>query len=1367
MAWNKSDDTLEFRTANSDNNGFEYVGIKAPASIGASYTLTLPSAQGSSNTFMKTDGNGTLSWTNAIDNSQNVRVLNTTNSDNYDILFCEMGTSTNSFKIIRSINEGSGNKRLTYNPNSGTLSTENIYNTSLKIGRNSTDLIDFSTDNKVTFRVNNYDTFGMIQTGISSTGHVHAFYPNDPVRGDLGRLTTQVNNCWRGLYLNDTGFIKFKRNNTTGHITALHIAHTTDKLTVEAANYTQDVTLKTVGHIEATNSLKLIEGDDEDGEYVGFQAPASIGTSYTLTLPAATGSANQVLKTDGSGNLSWTGIGGATGDFSSDVTITGAALILDNTYNDFNLKIAQGGDGTSHSQLLSDNNIELITQGNGFIDGGTHVTPISGTNYQATRHNIAIGHTSLNTHEQSSGRFNVMVGNGIAYNTVDSEHYVGLYNAFYGHESGRVFGLNGNSSDPPTIDSNDIRYNSIFGARSGYSLTLGSGNTIMGYFAGKSIVDSHNNTIIGREAGYNITSTSNVLVGAYAGYYLGAAANVICIGRQTGPGSSDQGTNQLLKGNSGNYQVYIDTTSSYNGEDSLIWGDQSQSSQYNLTVNGVLHLQNKGQDGSTNTSGTGEIRLYDDDGCQAMGGNYASIKAPASITTSYTLTLPSDDGTDGYVLKTNGSGTLSWIDSVPRAEKVKITNSNSNTNFNLALTSNIASTHGNSASNANLLQAASDGKQIYYSPHTGTLSTENIYNTSLKIGRDSTDLIDFSTDNKVTFRVNNAGTFAFINDSTSKRISPLNHNGADLGRAQNSWRGLYMGESGFITFRRATSSTDRVHLTYSTDKLTFDSDHSNDITFKTVGHIEATKSLKLIEGGDEDGECVGFQAPASIGASYTVTLPDAQGGNNTFMKNDGSGNLSWSSQAYSSQYVVPISTTSLNTTDYDVTFVSMGSNSSTTTNLRAVNNTSGNKRLTYNPNTGTLTSTLFSGGGGSLTNLNASNISAGTVSDANLPNYITTNIAGTTDRVNVYTGSLDHNYHVPFVHGTGNHQMTNAYGATGGDGERIAIAGSEENRLYFNPSSGLLRTPHLDVTSTGSVGASIRLYDDDHDTDSAPEYINIEAPSEQLDGSWDWRLPDRGGHGGAASGISRLQGTDVAAAPVTSTHALASMDDPCILVHQASVQGDSVKDGWLSVKNIPGIDPTARGAVIVGMGHSYGVSNYGNLHIESTTGNDTTWRPFPEDYKWHDMIHSSTTPRGTNYGIKCKWPGHMRSAVVVLNMAPSYMTTTGSNSVDNIIVRCGYSTSNTNTSGPTFQGSTHTNTAHDAMRVVQHINVRSTGGAVREAGATTVMFEMSSAYWNAGSDIYFKFQVKSSLSNELYILHSVCPSSCIVYAVPT
>ena len=54
-----------------------------------------------------------------------------------------------------------------------------------------------------------------------------------------------------------------------------------------------------------------------------------------------------------------------------------------------------------------------------------------------------------------------------------------------------------------------------------------------------------------------------------------------------------------------------------------------------------------------------DIRFADAD-----SSNYAAIQAPTTIATNYTLTLPTTAGTNNYVLKTNGSGTLSWANAI-------------------------------------------------------------------------------------------------------------------------------------------------------------------------------------------------------------------------------------------------------------------------------------------------------------------------------------------------------------------------------------------------------------------------------------------------------------------------------------------------------------------------------------------------------------------------------------------------------------------------------------------------------------------------------------------------------------------------------
>lgn len=67
---------------------------------------------------------------------------------------------------------------------------------------------------------------------------------------------------------------------------------------------------------------------------------------------------------------------------------------------------------------------------------------------------------------------------------------------------------------------------------------------------------------------------------------------------------------------------------------------------------------------------SGETRIAEDDGGNQgliklfEGGtatNYVGLKAP-TLSANYTLTLPTTDGNANQVLKTNGSGVLSWVD---------------------------------------------------------------------------------------------------------------------------------------------------------------------------------------------------------------------------------------------------------------------------------------------------------------------------------------------------------------------------------------------------------------------------------------------------------------------------------------------------------------------------------------------------------------------------------------------------------------------------------------------------------------------------------------------------------------------------------
>ena len=55
-------------------------------------------------------------------------------------------------------------------------------------------------------------------------------------------------------------------------------------------------------------------------------------------------------------------------------------------------------------------------------------------------------------------------------------------------------------------------------------------------------------------------------------------------------------------------------------------------------------------------NGANSLRLADTD-----SSNYVGLKSPSTVSTSYTLTLPTADGTSGQVISTNGSGALSFV----------------------------------------------------------------------------------------------------------------------------------------------------------------------------------------------------------------------------------------------------------------------------------------------------------------------------------------------------------------------------------------------------------------------------------------------------------------------------------------------------------------------------------------------------------------------------------------------------------------------------------------------------------------------------------------------------------------------------------
>ena len=115
-----------------------------------------------------------------------------------------------------------------------------------------------------------------------------------------------------------------------------------------------------------------------------------------------------------------------------------------------------------------------------------------------------------------------------------------------------------------------------------------------------------------------------------------------------------------------------------------------------------------------------DLRLYDSD-----SSNYAAIQAPTNISANYTLTLPANDGDNGNVLKTDGSGNLTWSTSAQSANT-------------LATARTIGGVSFDGSANINLPGVNTSGNQDT-SGNAGTATVAKSINSSPPLVRNSSN----------------------------------------------------------------------------------------------------------------------------------------------------------------------------------------------------------------------------------------------------------------------------------------------------------------------------------------------------------------------------------------------------------------------------------------------------------------------------------------------------------------------------------------------------------------------------------------------------------------------------------------------------
>lgn len=274
-------------------------------------------------------------------------------------------------------------------------------------------------------------------------------------------------------------------------------------------------------------------------DLITLQAPASIATPYTLTLPVDDGTSGYVLSTDGNGVTSWIADGVGSGDVVGPASSVDSQVALFNGVTGKLLKASTStGVAKLSSGVLSASNVNLTSEVTGVIPVANGGTGSSSQNFVDLTTNQNIDGTKtfldpaiidgMNIRGDTTGTGNVGVGSGTLASTTTA-----IQNAF--------IGLNGGAS----LTTGDENFGG--GPFSGASLTTGTQNTYAGAESGGLNDVGDENTGIGRQALYGSVGSRSTAVGAGAGA-SGPGDAVVMLGYQAGFFST--GSNELWIANS-------------------------------------------------------------------------------------------------------------------------------------------------------------------------------------------------------------------------------------------------------------------------------------------------------------------------------------------------------------------------------------------------------------------------------------------------------------------------------------------------------------------------------------------------------------------------------------------------------------------------------------------------------------------------------------------------------------------------------------------------------------------------------------------------------------------------------------------------
>jgi len=621
---------------------------------------------------------------------------------------------------------------------------------------------------------------------------------------------------------------------------------------IATGNQIIDWTIDNAGSIHSTNIPTL------------NQNTSGSAASLSSTLSVSSGGTGQTSYTDGQ-----LLIGNSTGNTLSKTTLTAGS----------NIAITNGNGSIT---IASTDTNTTYSAGNGLDLSGTEFTLNSdGTTLS---NNVGSGQSGvLKVPNALTAGSNISFSSGTTYDgssaiTITSTDTNTTYSAGNGLDlSGTEFTLN---SDGTTLSNNVGSGQSGVlkvpnALTAGSNISFSSGTTYDGS-AAITIASTDTNTTYSAGNGLDLSGTefsvgaSNGLSRNTTGLEVSSSQTVI----------SSILNNDLVVGRDADNQLKFSTDNKMifrvNGSDNVVIDNAAMNFGGGYISNGVTIYKTVGTISLRNS-----IRFYETNGSGYDG--YVTLKAPDSWTQSshgipeYTLTLPlaidtlvGKATTDTLTNKTLTSPTLTTpVLGTPSSGNLAnctfptlnqdTTGSAGSVANSLTAGTNISFSSGTTYDGSSAITiSASDttytagngldlnGTEFSVGASNGILRNStgveinpvqtdiySILNASLAVGSGNDNNIDFSTDNKIVYRVNGVNEYQMVQNS----FSPVTNDGAALGTSSLMWSDIYLAAGAKIQYG---NSSGEVTITHSSNTIDISSGYSTEVCNLTVdGDITA------------------------------------------------------------------------------------------------------------------------------------------------------------------------------------------------------------------------------------------------------------------------------------------------------------------------------------------------------------------------------------------------------------------------------------------------------------------------------------------------------------------------------------------------